>query len=111
MSEDLRFTESSGNVFADLGLPDAETRLAKAELARRISLEIEARTLTQREAAAILGIDPPKGSAITRGRLADFSRDRLLTLVNRLGMDIEINDSPNPQPTRPSRLVVHGPGI
>lgn len=111
MTDEPRFTESTGNVFADLGLPDAGTRLAKAELARRISLEIAARKLTQREAAAILGIDQPKVSAITRGRLADFSLDRLLTLVNRLGMDIEINVSPNPEPVRPARLVVHGSDV
>jgi predicted XRE-type DNA-binding protein len=107
VSEDLRFTESSGNVFADLGLPDAETRLAKAELARRISLEIEARTLTQREAAAILGIDPPKVSAITRGRLRDFSLDRLLTLLGRLGIDIETIVTANRESERAPRLVVH----
>ena len=56
MTDEPRFTESSGNVFADLGLPDAGTRLAKAELARRISLEIEARRLTQRDPRATQGI-------------------------------------------------------
>jgi predicted XRE-type DNA-binding protein len=106
MTNEPRFTESSGNVFADLGLPDAGTRLAKAELARRISLEIAARNLTQREAAAILGIDQPKVSAITRGRLRDFSLDRLLTLLGRLGMDIEIIVTPNQESERAPRLVV-----
>jgi predicted XRE-type DNA-binding protein len=109
MSEEIQITESSGNVFADLQLPEPSTRLAKAELARAISLIIQERGLTQQQAADILGIDQPKVSAITRGRLADFSLDRLLTLVNRLGMDIEINVSSNPEPTRPSRLVVRGP--
>jgi len=90
MTPRRRFTESSGNVFADLGLPDAGMRLAKAELAFKIAAVIQERSLTQQEAAAILEIDQPKVSAITRGRLADFSLDRLMTLVNRLGMDIEI---------------------
>ena len=103
MSDEATFTESSGNVFADLGLPDAGTRMAKAEFARAIPLMIDERGLTQREAARFLGIDQPKISAITRGRLADFSLDRLLTLVNRPGMDIEISVSPNPEPTRPRR--------
>jgi predicted XRE-type DNA-binding protein len=107
MTHEPRFTESSGNVFADLGLPDAGTRLAKVELARRISMEIEARKLTQREVAAILGIDQPKVSAITRGRLREFSLDRLLTLLGRLGMDIEIIVSANRGPERAPRLVVH----
>jgi predicted XRE-type DNA-binding protein len=107
MTREQRFTESSGNVFADLGLPDAGTRLAKAELARRISMEIEARKLTQREAAAILGIDQPKVSAITRGRLREFSLDRLLTLLGRVGMDIEIIVTANRESERAPRLVVH----
>jgi predicted XRE-type DNA-binding protein len=107
MTDKRRFTESSGNVFADLGLPDAGSRLAKAELARRITREIEERELTQREAAEILGIDQPKASAITRGRLKEFSLDRLLTFVGRLGLDVEIVVSANPEPARPPRLVVH----
>ena len=108
MSSESNFSESSGNVFADLGLPDAGTRLAKAELARSISTVIAERRLTQREAARLLQIDQPKISAITRGRLGDFSLDRLLTLVNRLGMDVDITVSPNPEPSRPARMTVHG---
>ena len=108
MSRELTLTEISGNVFADLGLADAGTRLAKAALARSITAIIQERGLTQREAAQILDIDQPKVSAITRGRLGDFSLERLLMLVNRLGMDIEIAVSPNPEPSRPPRMVVHG---
>jgi predicted XRE-type DNA-binding protein len=108
MSSESAFTESSGNVFADLGLADAGTRLAKAELARSIVAIIQERGLTQREAARILEIDQPKVSAITRGRLGDFSLERLLMLVNRLGMDIDIAVSPNLEPARPPRMVVHG---
>jgi predicted XRE-type DNA-binding protein len=112
MSRDSRstFSESSGNVFADLRLPDAGARLAKAELARSITAIIQERGLTQREAARVLGIDQPKVSAITRGRLGDFSLERLLMLVNRLGMDIDIAVSPNPERSRPPRMVVHGVG-
>jgi predicted XRE-type DNA-binding protein len=106
MSSEATFTESSGNVFADLGLPDAGTRLAKAELARTITAIIQERGLTQREAAQLLEIDQPKVSAITRGRLADFSLERLLTLVNRLGMDIVITVSANPEAARPPQLLV-----
>jgi predicted XRE-type DNA-binding protein len=108
MSSESTFTESSGNVFADLGLADPGTRLAKAELARSITAIIQERGLTQREAARVLGIDQPKVSAITRGRLGDFSLERLLMLVNRLGMDIDIAVSPNPEPSRPPRMIVHG---
>jgi hypothetical protein len=58
----------------------------------------------------VLEIDQPKVSAITRGRHGDFSLERLLMLVNRLGMDIDIAMSPNPEPSRPPRMVLHGGG-
>ena len=67
----------SGNIFADLDLPDAEDRLAKAELARMIGAIIRDRGLTQAAAAKILGVDQPKVSALASGRLAGFSFERL----------------------------------
>ena len=108
MSREPEFMASSGNVFTDLRLADAGTWLAKAELARSMTAIIQERGLTQREGARVLGIDQPNVSAITRGRLSDFSLERLLTLVNRLDMNIDIAVSPNPEPSRPPRMVVHG---
>jgi predicted XRE-type DNA-binding protein len=64
------FTKSSGNVFADLGLPRAEEALAKAELAQKIVDIIQARHLTQVQAAKLLDVDQPKISALSRGRLS-----------------------------------------
>jgi predicted XRE-type DNA-binding protein len=81
---------SSGNVFADLGLPDAADLLLKAELARRIGSILRHRHLTQIEAAAVLGIDQPKISALLRGRLSGFSTERLLRFLLTLGRDITI---------------------
>ncbi len=83
-------TASSGNVFADLNLPHADDLLAKAELAAKIIAEIQRRRLTQTQAAAILGIDQPKISALRQGKLSGFSIERLMRLVLRLGRDIEI---------------------
>ena len=83
-------TMSSGNVFADLGLPQAADLLAKAELAAKIIAEIERRRLTQSQAAAILGIDQPKISALKQGKLSGFSIERLMRLLLLLGRDIEI---------------------
>ena len=77
--------KSSGNVFADLGLPNAEDRLAKAELARKINEIIGKRRLTQVEAAELLGVDQPKISALARGRLEGFSLERLMRFLNVLG--------------------------
>ena len=87
-SESVR--KGSGNVFADLELPQAEERLAKAELARAISNAIGARNLTQREAAELLGVDQPKVSQVLNGRLSGFSTERLLRFLTKLGRDVEI---------------------
>lgn len=88
--ETTRFESGSGNVFADLGLPDPEEALAKARLAQAISETIERRVLTQEEAAKIMGLDQPKVSAIVRGRLTGFTQDRLTRCVLALGNDVEI---------------------
>jgi predicted XRE-type DNA-binding protein len=82
--------ESSGNVFADLGLKNPEELLAKAGLVQRICDIIAERKLTQARAAKLLGIDQPKVSALMRGKLDGFSTDRLFRLINALGSDVEI---------------------
>jgi predicted XRE-type DNA-binding protein len=90
-------TESSGNVFADLGLPDADTLMARSVLALHIKRAIKIRRLTQAQAANILGVDQPKVSAITSGRLQGFSTDRLMRFLNELGCDVRISVSrPHP---------------
>lgn len=83
-------TASSGNVFADLGIPDAEENLAKADLVCQLCDVIAEQKLTQIEAATILGVDQPKVSALIRGKFAGFSIDRLLRFLNALGRDVEI---------------------
>jgi predicted XRE-type DNA-binding protein len=82
--------ESSGNVFADLGLKDPEELLAKAQLVQRIADIIAERKLTQARAAKLLGVDQPKVSALLRGKLGGFSIDRLFRFLNALGRDVEI---------------------
>jgi predicted XRE-type DNA-binding protein len=89
-NEKLEFTESSGNVFADLGFKNPDKYLAKAELARQINLIIHKSKWKQKEAATKLGIDQPKISALQSGRLDDFSIERLINFLNRLDRDVEI---------------------
>jgi predicted XRE-type DNA-binding protein len=79
-----------GNIFADLGFPDADERLAKADLASKIASIIEDRGLTQVEAARITGLTQPKVSLLTRGLLDDFSSDRLFRVLNRLGVSVSL---------------------
>ena len=99
-------TRGSGNVFADLGLPNPEERLAKAQLAYAIQKVIDERGLTQREAATLMGIDQPKVSHILRGRLADFSTERLMHFLTGLGRDVEIVVKPSPRSRKKGRLRV-----
>ena len=87
---ETRIERSSGNVFADLALPRPEELMAKAELVQRICDCLAERKLTQVKAAALLGIDQPKVSALMRGNLDGFSMDRLLRFLNALGHDVEI---------------------
>lgn len=100
------FTVSSGNVFADLGLPDANELLVKAELAAKVISEIERRRLPQVEAAGLLGVDQPKVSALKQGRLRGFSIERLLRFLLRLGQDVEIRVKPKPRSRGEARLRV-----
>lgn len=81
---------SSGNVFEDLGLSEPADRLAKAELARKISEIITKRHLNQADAAKLLGVDQPKVSSIMNGRLSGFSLERLIHFLNVLGREVQI---------------------
>ena len=92
------YVEGSGNVFADLGFADADDRLAKAELAIKIAEILRRRKLTQTQAAAVLGVDQPKVSALIRGRLSGFSIERLLRFLLRLGTDVSITIKPHSRP-------------
>ena len=97
---------SSGNVFADLGLPKPDDLLAKAELTAQIIEEIQRRRLTQNQAASILGIDQPKVSALKQGHLSPFSIERLMRFLVLLGRDVEITVKQARKPRVPAKLRV-----
>jgi len=92
--DDLRVEVGSGNVFADIGLPQPDLALAKAKLVQQISDLIAARKLTQAKAAALLGLDQPKVSALLRGRVEGYAIDRLFKFLNLLGQRVEISVRP-----------------
>jgi predicted XRE-type DNA-binding protein len=79
--------EGSGNVFADMGLPEPDENLTKAQLVSHIRQVIKRQRLTQATAAGIMGIIQPKVSALLNGRLANFSSERLMRLLTALGQD------------------------
>jgi predicted XRE-type DNA-binding protein len=87
-------TESNGNVFADLGLPNADQELMKARLTLQIYRIIQGRGLTQTEAGKILGIPQPQVSALARNRAGNFSVGRLIEFLTALGQDVKITVTP-----------------
>ncbi len=86
--DDVRVTDSSGNVFVDLGFDPAEARVMALRVELMVSLRerLQADGLTQREAARMLGVTQPRVSSLLRGSWRDFSMDMLLTLAERAGM-------------------------
>ena len=82
--------KGSGNVYQDLGLPDAGEMQIKAALASKISELIKRRELSQVEAARIVDMPQPKLSGMLRGQFRGISQAKMLECLNRLGQDIEI---------------------
>ena len=88
----------SGNVFADLGLPDAEKLKIKSGLVIEITKAVRKLGLTQDEAARRMGITQPKVSGMLRGDFSNLSERKLMDCLNRLGYDIEIKVKPAAEP-------------
>jgi len=109
MSEDRRVTKSSGNVFADLGLPNPEELLAKAELVRQIRSVADERGLTQDETAELLGTTQPKVSDLFRGKLSGFSMERLIRFLKALDRDVDIVVRAKPRTRKNARVRVTVP--
>ena len=96
----------TGNVFADLGYPDAKERQAKLRLACALNQVLDQRKLTQARAAKILGVNQPKVSALRRYKLAGFSVERLMTLLTALDQDVEIVIKRKPRSRRTGRISI-----
>ena len=100
-------TKGSGNVFADIGSPDAETHQLKAELVRRIGLLVEAAGLTQAEAAEHMGMTQPDVSKMLKGQFRPISIERLMRCVVALGQDVTIDiGSPRDKSSKPEIRVI-----
>jgi predicted XRE-type DNA-binding protein len=96
----------SGNVFADLGLVDADELKTKVQLAVAIKREITARGWSQAEAADVLSINQPKVSALLRYKLDGFSVERLMNFLTALGHDVEIVIKPRRTGQHTGRILV-----
>jgi predicted XRE-type DNA-binding protein len=96
----------SGNVFADLGFPDAEELQTKLRLASALNMILDEERLTQAAAAARLGLNQPKLSVLRKYKLEGFSVERLMTLLNALDQDVEIVIRAKPRSRAAARISV-----
>ncbi|MCB9946230.1 MAG: XRE family transcriptional regulator [Rhodospirillaceae bacterium] len=108
MKDDETITRGTGNVFADLGYPDAEERQTKLHLAHAINGVIGRRGLTQAAAAEKLGVNQPKVSALANYKLEGFSVERLMTFLTALDQDVEIVIKKKPRSRASARISVIG---
>lgn len=102
----IEFEQSSGNVFADLGLPDAEKLQIKSGLVGEIAHAMRKLELTQEQAARRMGIVQPKVSSMLRGDFSGLSERKLMDCLNRLGYDIEISVKPASEPIGRLKLAI-----
>jgi predicted XRE-type DNA-binding protein len=105
LDRECEITPSSGNVFADMGLPDAEELQTKARLGAAICNVVDRDSLTQAQVAALLGINQPKVSALLHFKLEGFSVERLMRFLLKLGHDVEIVVKAKPK-SRAARIAV-----
>lgn len=99
-------TRGTGNVFADLGFPDAVERQAKLRLAYALNQLLAGRKLSQAEAAKVLGVTQPKVSALRHYKLGGFSVERLMNLLTALDQDVEIVIRQKPRSRKAGRISV-----
>ncbi|MCJ2085059.1 helix-turn-helix domain-containing protein [Methylobacterium sp. E-005] len=95
IEEPIEFETGSGNVFADLGLPEAGDEAIKARLVMRLRAEMDRRRLSQTEFAKVLGVKQPDVSNLLRGRVLGFSLERMFEFTRALGDDVEITLRPS----------------
>jgi len=102
----IDYEESSGNVYADLGLAEAEEMLVKAQLASKIGEIIKGRRWTQQQAAEVLGMTQPKLSNLLRGQFRGVSEAKMLECLAKLGRDVKIVVGPARRSTKPGHVEV-----
>lgn len=100
----LEYEEGSGNVFADLGLDDADELFTRAKLGFHVYTLLKGRKLKQREIAALLGIAQPDVSHLMNGHSSRFTTDKLLEFLRRLDHKVSIKISPH-HPGEPYQAV------
>lgn len=106
-NDDFEVVRGSGNIFADFGDPDAQTKLMKAKLAAEIIAVLDARKLTVRAAAKISGITAADISRVRNADLAKFTLDRLVRLHHMLAPSVAVNLSFSPRASSEGQALAY----
>ena len=105
MPRKIEFEVGSGNIFADIGLPDAETHFLKAQIVAEIYRLTKERKLTQTAAGKRMGISQPEVSRMFKGRFREYSVDRLMAFLTTFGRDVEIRVRPHKKAGHAGRIT------
>jgi predicted XRE-type DNA-binding protein len=101
----IKVEQGSSNIFADLGLPDAEDLLLKSKLVIELHRLINDRRLTQTRAAKLIGVSQPDLSNLLHGRLRGYSTERLMRMLTALNQDVEITVRPHRKAGEAGRIT------
>lgn len=102
-SKKIAVHESSGNIFADLGLPDADNHFLKAQIVAELYRLTSERKLTQAKAGSLMGVSQPEVSRLFKGSFREYSIERLMAFLTAFDRDVEIVSRPRPKHTRKSQ--------
>ena len=105
MTTKVRVEVSSNNIFADLGLPDAEAHFLKAQIVSEIYRLTKQRKLTQAQAGKRMGISQPEVSRMFKGNFREYSVDRLMEFLTVFDRDVEIVVKPHKRSGKPGRIT------
>jgi len=105
MARKVKVEVGSGNIFADLGLPDADTHFLKAQIVSEIYRLINERKLTQAQAGKLMGISQPEVSRMFKGNFREYSIDRLMGFLTSFDRDVEIVVKPHKKSGRAGRIT------
>lgn len=107
MARKIKIEVGSGNIFADLGLPDADAHFLKAEIVSEIYRLANERKLSQAQAGKLMGISQPEVSRMFTGNFREYSIERLMGFLTTFNRDVEIVAKPHKKPGRCGRITFH----
>ena len=101
----IKIEKSSDNIFADLGLPDAETHFLKAQIVAEIYRLTNERKLKQVDAGKLMGISQPEVSRMFKGNFREYSVERLIAFLTAFDRDVEIVSRPHKKSGKMGRIT------